>query len=79
LNCQGIINELSTYIDGELDASMKHELEEHLEECKDCELIVNQTKKTIQIFCDSEPVELPGDVRNRLHEALRRKLGEARP
>jgi anti-sigma factor RsiW len=79
LNCDDIIHELSTYIDGELDASMKHELEEHLEECKECELIVNQTKKTIQIFCDSEPVELPGDVRNRLHEALRRKLREARP
>lgn len=79
MNCDDIIHELSTYIDGELDASMKHELEEHLEECKECGLIVNQTKKTIQIFCDSEPVELPGDVRNRLHEALRRKLREARP
>ncbi|MGC1415473.1 MAG: zf-HC2 domain-containing protein [Candidatus Acidiferrum sp.] len=79
MNCQDIIHELSTYIDGELDASMKHELEEHLEECHECKLVVNQTKKTIQIFCDCEPVELPGDVRNRLHDALRRKLGEARP
>jgi anti-sigma factor RsiW len=79
LNCQDIIHELSTYIDGELDASMRRELEQHLEDCEECKLVVNQTKKTIQIFCDCEPVELPGDVRNRLHDALRRKLGEARP
>ncbi len=79
MNCQDIIHELSTYIDGELDASMKHKLEEHLEECHECKLVVNQTKKTIQIFCDCEPVELPSEVRNRLHDALRRKLGEARP
>ncbi|MGC1618807.1 MAG: zf-HC2 domain-containing protein [Candidatus Acidiferrum sp.] len=78
MNCQDIIHELSTYLDGELDASMKRELEQHLEDCSECKLVVNQTKKTIQIFCDCEPVELPGDVRNRLHEALRRKLGEAR-
>lgn len=78
MNCRDIIHELSTYIDGELDATMKRELESHLEECEDCKLVVDQTKKTIRIFCDCEPVELPGDIRNRLHQALRRKLGEAR-
>jgi hypothetical protein len=38
---------------------------------------VDQTKMTIKVFCDCEPVELPGDLRNRLHEGLRRKLREA--
>jgi hypothetical protein len=56
---------------------MKQEIESHLDGCKECKLVVNQTKKTIEIFCDSEPVELPGDVRSRLHEAVRRRLKEA--
>ncbi|MGB6596425.1 MAG: zf-HC2 domain-containing protein [Candidatus Acidiferrum sp.] len=77
MNCEDIIHELSTYIDGDLDASMKRELEQHLEDCHECKLVVDQTKKTIQIFCDCQPVELPGDVRNRLHEALRRKFKDA--
>ena len=77
MNCEDIIRELSTYIDGDLDARMKRELEQHLEGCHECKLVVDQTKKTIQIFCDCQPVELPGDVRNRLHEALRRRLKEA--
>jgi anti-sigma factor RsiW len=77
LNCQAVIRELSNFIDGDLDGAMMLELERHLNDCADCRLVIDQTKKTINIFCDCEPIELPGEVRNRLHEALRRKLREA--
>ncbi len=77
MNCENVIHELSDFIDGDLDVALQQELESHLQDCADCRLVVDQTKKTIEIFCDSEPVELPGDVRNRLHEAVRRKLKEA--
>jgi anti-sigma factor RsiW len=76
LNCKGIIRELSNYIDGDLDLAMKQELERHLGHCEDCAMIVDQTKKTVEIFCDSEPVALPSDVRVRLHDALHRKMQE---
>jgi anti-sigma factor RsiW len=77
LNCQDVIQELSNFIDGELDAASKQELERHLKECNECKLVVDQTKKTVRLFCDSEPIELPCEVRNRLHNALRRKFKEA--
>lgn len=77
MNCDEVIHELSDYIDGELGATLHKELESHLQECSECKLVVNQTKKTIEIFCDSEPVELPVEVRSRLHDALRRKFKEA--
>jgi hypothetical protein len=76
LNCKGVIREISNYIDGALDPEVKQELEQHLEDCEDCKLVVDQTKLTVEIFCDSELVELPGDVKFRLHEALRRKISE---
>lgn len=74
MNCKGVIRELSNYIDGDLDPVVKAELERHLGHCEDCTMIVDQTRKTIQIFCDSQPVELPGEVRTRLHQALQRKI-----
>jgi len=77
LNCENVIHELSDFIDGDLDAGLKREIESHLHDCTDCRLAIDQTKKTIEIFCDSELVELPGDVRNRLHEAVRRRLKQA--
>ena len=76
MNCKGVIRELSSYIDGDLDLAMKQELEKHLGHCEDCMMIVDQTKKTVEIFCDSEPVALPSDVHTRLHEALRRRMQE---
>lgn len=77
MNCRDVIHELSNFIDGELDGALKRELERHFANCEECRLVVDQTKKTIEIFCDCEPIELPGDMRNRLHEALLRKLKEA--
>jgi anti-sigma factor RsiW len=70
------MRELSNYLDGEVDASFKRELESHLEECSDCKLVIDQTKLTIDLFCDSQLVELPAKVKSRLHDALRRKFAE---
>jgi anti-sigma factor RsiW len=74
LNCKHVIRELSNYIDGDLDPTLKQELERHLEHCEDCTLVVDQTRKTIQIFSGSEPINLPSDVKSRLHAALHEKL-----
>jgi anti-sigma factor RsiW len=75
LNCKGVIHELSNYIDGDLDSVVKQELERHLEHCEDCTMVVDQTRKSIEMLCDSQPVSLPDDVRSRLHSALHRKTG----
>lgn len=76
MNCDGVIRELSNYLDGELELAAKQELEHHLGHCGECKMVVDQTKLTVEVFCDSEPVELPVDVKSRLHQALRRKFSE---
>jgi len=76
LNCNGVIREISNYIDGELDPPVKQELERHLQDCEECKMVVDQTRLTVEIFCDSKPVELPTDVKARLHDALHRRLHE---
>ena len=76
MNCKGVIREISDYLDGELELAVKQELEQHLERCEECKLVVDQTRLTVDVFCGSEPVDLPPDVQSRLHEALRRKFSE---
>ena len=70
MNCKKVILELTSYLDGVLDSSVRIDLEQHLAQCTDCRIVVDTTRKTIQIFCNSEPVPLPDDVRKRLHTAL---------
>ena len=75
MNCRGVIRELSEYLNGDLDGSTLSDLELHLMRCEDCRLVVDTTRKTIEIFCKAEPVPLPEDVRHRLHKALFSRIG----
>ena len=76
MNCKGVIRELSNYIDGELEPAIKEELEHHLQHCEDCTMILDQTKKCIEILCDSEPIPLPPDLLARPYSALRERMGK---
>ena len=76
MNCDAATREMSNYIDGELSAALRQELEVHLHECKHCTVVLKQVEMTVDLFCDAEPVDLPADVRARLYEALRAKLAK---
>ncbi len=78
MNCDGVIRAVSSYIDGELELAIQEEFEVHLKGCSGCTIFVQQTKLTVKIFYDAEMVDLPAEVRSRLHETLRRKIGEMR-
>lgn len=78
MNCQEAIRQLSDYLDGELDSELKEQLRRHLAGCKDCRLIVDTTRKTIEIFCNTEPLPLPQPVRDRLMRALGAKFASNR-
>lgn len=74
MKCKEAIREVSEFLDGKLDAALKRELEAHFSECEECNLVVVQTRKTIEFFIESEAPELPGDVHTRLHGTLRKRL-----
>jgi anti-sigma factor RsiW len=67
------VKEISNYLDGELDADLRKALEEHLVFCHHCQVVVDSTRKTIELYCDGRLFQLPARVRDRLHAALRRQ------
>jgi len=78
LNCNGVTRRVSSYIDGELEATIVEEIELHLKECRDCTILVQQTRLTVHLYYDSDLTDYPVEVRARLHETLRRKIGKSR-
>ena len=76
MNCRNIVKELSNYLDEALDSTLKASIEKHLEHCEDCKVVVDTTKQTIQIYCNSEPAPLPEDTRLTLRHALKKPLRE---
>jgi hypothetical protein len=73
LNCNGVTRRVSSYIDGELAATVVEEIELHLKECRHCTILVQQTRLTVHLYYDSDLVDFPVEVQARLHETLRRK------
>ena len=75
-NCQALLGSLSEYIDGELPADLCREIEKHLEGCENCRVVLNTTKRTIDLvhLPAEEAVPVPDDVRERLF--LRLKLDD---
>jgi anti-sigma factor (TIGR02949 family) len=70
-NCQALLGTLSEYIDGELPADLCKEIEKHLEGCENCRIVVNTTRRTIDLVQAPQQSEaLPDDVRERLFKRL---------
>ena len=76
--CKEVIRKLSDYLDGELEPDLAAQLTRHLEHCEDCRLVIDTTRKTVEIFCKTEPAPLPEDVLHRLNRLLSAKLGQRR-
>ena len=70
-NCEELLGSLSAYIDGELNPELCRELEKHLAGCDDCRVVLNTTKRTIDlVHSPVEKTDLPDDVRERLFKRL---------
>lgn len=70
-NCIHLLNSLSSYIDGELEASLCVELEKHLEDCENCTIVVDSLRKTVMLYRDTgADVEVSPEMRQRLFRTL---------
>lgn len=69
--CITMLGELSDYIDGNLQAEICAQIEEHMKTCDNCRVVVDTLRKTIELYehC-SDDVELPGEVKERLFAKL---------
>lgn len=74
--CKTVIRQLSEFIDGELARDLAEELSRHLAHCEDCRIVVDTCRKTVEIYCNTEPLPLPKGVRERLDRALAQRLGK---
>ena len=69
-NCQGLLSSLSEYIDGELPPELCKEIEKHLEGCDNCRVVLNTTRRTIDLVQIPLEEAVPDDVRDRLFKRL---------
>jgi anti-sigma factor (TIGR02949 family) len=74
LTCKQFLQELNDFLDPNCDPETRRHLEKHVTECPNCFVIVDTTKKTMQVYKGCQPQAIPEDIKTRLWKALERKM-----
>jgi hypothetical protein len=70
VTCTEFLAILDDVIDQSIAAETRSEIETHLKKCGHCEVVLNTTRKTIEIYRCHEIYELPTEVSDRLHAKI---------
>jgi anti-sigma factor RsiW len=70
VTCAEFLALLDDLIDGSVSPETRAQLQEHLRGCEHCEVTLNTTRKTIEIYRSNEIYDLPSGLRERLHAAI---------
>ena len=62
ISCADFLAEFGEYLEDSADAQVRARLEQHLHVCKTCQVIVDSTRKTIQIVTESDSFTLATDA-----------------
>ena len=71
-----MLGNLSAFIDGELEAELCAEIEQHACGCQNCRLVIDTLRRTVTLYHDHGHEPLPDDVKSRLFDALNLAPGQ---
>ena len=76
ISCADFMTEIGNYLDGDVAAEVRAQLEQHLAHCQTCTVLVDSTRKTLKIVTDSGAFDLPEDAFRPLGEKIMARLRE---
>lgn len=59
ISCADFMAEIGNYLEGEVAAEVRLQLEQHLSHCQTCTVLVDSTRKTLKIVTDTGSFDLP--------------------
>jgi anti-sigma factor RsiW len=79
IDCKHVWDHISAYIDGEVDAELRAEIDKHLETCEICSAVLDSTRNVVVLYADGRIFELPAGFSERLHERLEKEMEVSGP
>jgi len=76
IDCKHVWQYISAYIDGDVDAVLRAEIDRHLEHCEICSAVMDSTRNVILLMADDRVFEIPAGYSERLHRRLDTVLAE---
>ena len=70
MTCTDFLAKLTDFFDGNVPKELMSEVEHHIAECKHCEVVLDSTTKTINIYRDHEIYDFPADLQERIEAKI---------
>ena len=70
VSCKKLAENLSGYIEGDVNRELCGEIERHLSQCRRCSVLLDSVRKVLIISGDEQTFELPLGYEERLHSFL---------
>ncbi len=68
--CHRLLEHLSDYLDHKATAAICAEIEEHMQGCEDCRVVIDTLRQTIDLYLDLPKPEMPQRLRDKVYKAL---------
>jgi hypothetical protein len=59
VNCEQVWQEVSNYIDGEIDPTLRATVEDHVGQCKRCTAVLEGTRNVVELYSDERLFQVP--------------------
>ncbi len=77
IDCKHVWQYISAYIEGDVDAALRAEIDRHLETCEICSAVLDSTRNVVILMADDRVFELPLGFSERLHARIDKELEHA--
>lgn len=74
VTCDKFLDEMSEFLDENVHGGLRQELEDHVAQCPNCWVMLDTTKKTLEIYKGLELEPLSDSLKSRLMAAVEQKL-----
>jgi hypothetical protein len=79
IDCEEVWRHISDYLDKEVDAQLRFNMEAHFKDCAHCSAILDGTRNVLKLVGDGRIFELPAKTSKRLYAKLDAHLGRDNP
>ncbi|HEX2918682.1 MAG TPA: zf-HC2 domain-containing protein [Edaphobacter sp.] len=70
MNCTDFLSQLTDYFDGQISPELLEEVRAHLAGCSHCEVVLNTTRRTIEVYRNNEIYDISEELQEKLHSAI---------
>ena len=78
ISCDEFMTAFGDYLEGDIAAEVRHQLDSHLRLCRTCQIIYDSSRKTLKILTESGSFDLPDEVAKPIRDKLMARIRNAK-